>query len=168
VALAAMSAGCGPKRRAGAARARTWTAPQAAEVAATLVRYPDRSKHDLSADRGNVVLLDVWATWCEPCKDSLPVYQRLAEQYASRGLRVYAINVDEDVRQVEPFLAETGVKIPVLLDTGAQFAESVLRVSVMPSSFLLDRRGEIRHVHEGFSPGLEETVRREIDALLAE
>jgi cytochrome c biogenesis protein CcmG, thiol:disulfide interchange protein DsbE len=134
-------------------------------------RYPDGESWQLSSDRGRVVLLDVWATWCEPCRDTLPVYTELARQYATRGLKVYALSVDEDARAIEPFLKENDIQVPVLLDTNAQVAEGALGVRVMPTSYLIARRGVVRHVHEGAmgdTASLLQRYRGEIEALLAE
>jgi len=121
--------------------------------------------------KDKVVLLNVWATWCEPCRDTLPVYTELARQYAARGLKVYALSVDEDARAIEPFLEENDIQVPVLLDTNAQVAEGALGVRVMPTSYLIDRRGVVRHVHEGAmgdTASLLQRYRGEIEALLAE
>src|SRR5262245_56536753 len=60
----------------------------------TLNAYPDKAPFKLSSERGKVVLLDVWATWCDPCRDSLPLYADLLKEYGPRGFKVYAINVD--------------------------------------------------------------------------
>lgn len=117
----------------------------------TLKRYPDGSPYRLSSDRGSVVLLDVWATWCEPCRDALPMYVDLVKEFGPRGFKVYAINVDADSRQIAGFLADTRVNLPILLDPEARFAESELRVKMMPTSFLIDRRGVVRSVEEGFA-----------------
>ena len=136
-----------------------------------LPSYPEGTPHDLTTDRGQVVLLDVWATWCEPCKDALPIYQDLWTRLQARGLHVYAINVDEDTREIGPFLKRTGVTLPVLLDPGGAFAEKSLRVQVMPTTFLLDRRGIVRQVHEGVNENLAAQIGKyeaEIDKLLAE
>src|SRR2546430_1795047 len=81
-----------------------------------LPTYPGGAAHDIKSDRGTVVLLDVWATWCEPCRDALPIYEDLAKEYAARGFKVYAINVDEDPREIAKFVAETKLSLPVLLD----------------------------------------------------
>lgn len=134
----------------------------------TVKRYPGGESHAISSDRGSVVLLDVWATWCEPCKDALPMYQDLAKHYSTRGLKVYALNVDEDTRAVAPFLEETKVTLPVLLDANAEVSEKVLRVRGMPTTVLLDRQGRVRYVHEGFAEEYLSKYQAEIEELLAE
>lgn len=134
----------------------------------TVKRYPGGEPHAISSDRGNVVLLDVWATWCEPCRDALPMYEDLSKHYAARGLKVYALNVDEDTRAIPPFLEETKVTLPVLLDTNAAVSEKVLRVRGMPTTVLLDRQGRVRYVHEGFAEEYLTKFQAEIEELLAE
>ncbi len=133
-----------------------------------LPRYPGGEAFKLSAHRGKVVLVDVWATWCEPCGDALPLYQDLAAEFAARGLEVFTINVDADPRPIAPFLAEAKVSLPVLLDPEARFAESVLKVKLMPTAFLIDKKGTVRFVHEGFDEGQLATWLSEIESLLAE
>jgi len=134
----------------------------------TVKSYPGGEPHAMASDRGSVVLLDVWATWCEPCREALPVYQDLAKHYAERGLKVYALNVDEDTRTLSPFLQETKVTLPVLLDSNAEVAERELRVRLMPTTLLIDRQGKVRYVHEGFSEDFLARYRVEIEELLAE
>ncbi len=131
-------------------------------------RYPGGALHALSADLGKVVLLDVWATWCEPCRDALPTYQRLRDQYRARGLEVYAINVDEDPTQIPAFIEETRLDLPILIDKNAGVSERDLNVRVMPSTFLVDRRGALRFVHEGWADGLLPQYQAEIEQLLSE
>ncbi|QRN94985.1 TlpA family protein disulfide reductase [Archangium violaceum] len=131
-------------------------------------RYPGGEPHAIASDRGSVVLLDVWATWCEPCRDALPMYEDLAKHYASRGLKVYALNVDEDARAIPTFLKETKVSLPVLLDANAEVSEKVLRVRLMPTTVLIDRKGMVRYVHEGFAEEFLAKYQSEIEHLLAE
>lgn len=133
-----------------------------------LRRWPDGAVHDLRQDRGKVVLLEVWATWCERCKVSLPLYQALAERYRDRGLRVYAINIDEDRRLMGAFIEETKLGLPVLVDEGAAAAEGILGVKLVPCSFIVDRRGVIRFVHQGFDGPELPRYEAEIEQLLAE
>ncbi|WP_141620307.1 TlpA disulfide reductase family protein [Myxococcus sp. AB036A] len=131
-------------------------------------RYPGGEPYDLASDRGSVVVLDVWATWCEPCKDALPYYQDLANEYAAQGLKVYALNIDEDPRAIPAFLAETKVTLPILLDQNAQVAERTLKVRGMPTTYFIDRKGMVRHVHEGFAEEFLAKYQTELEALLAE
>jgi thiol-disulfide isomerase/thioredoxin len=137
-------------------------------LALQLPQWPDGAVHDLRQDRGNVLLLDVWATWCDPCRYALPLYQQLAQRYAGRGFRVYAINIDEDRNLVKAFIEESKLTLPVLLDEDAKVAESVLKVRVMPTSFIVDRRGVIRYVHQGFGGQEIPRYEAEIEQLLAE
>ncbi|MGQ0507470.1 MAG: TlpA family protein disulfide reductase [Myxococcaceae bacterium] len=130
--------------------------------------FPNGPDVDLAAVRGNVVLLDVWATWCEPCKDSLPIYERLIKEYEGRNLKVYAINVDADRAQVTKFVKETGVAVPILYDRDALYSERALQIQLMPTYLLLDRHGIVRKKHEGFEEGFAVKLRADIDGLLAE
>jgi cytochrome c biogenesis protein CcmG, thiol:disulfide interchange protein DsbE len=134
----------------------------------TVKTWPDGRDWNVADDRGSVVLLDVWATWCEPCKDALPVYAELAKEYGPRGLKVYALNIDEDPNQIAEFLQETKVAVPILVDQNAAVAERVLKVQMMPTTFILDKRGIVRFVHEGFSEGLLAKYQAEIEQLLSE
>ncbi len=119
-------------------------------------------------DLGNVILLDVWATWCEPCRDALPMWQDVAKEYGARGLKVYALSVDEDPAMVQRFIDETKLTLPVLMDENGRIAESVLEVKVMPTSFLIDRKGRIRFVNEGFAEEHLMRYQKQIEQLLAE
>jgi cytochrome c biogenesis protein CcmG, thiol:disulfide interchange protein DsbE len=133
-----------------------------------LKRQTNDSDWKLSQDLGSVVLLDVWATWCEPCADSLPMYHDLLKEYGGRGLKVYGINVDADSKLAAPFLTGLKVEVPVLLDPGARLSEGALQVKVMPTAFLIDRKGNLRHVHEGFAEEFLQQYVSEIETLLAE
>ena len=130
--------------------------------------YPSGAVHDLAEDRGSVVLLDVWATWCEPCKAALPLYQELQHKYGAQGLKMYAINIDEDVRQIPRFLKDQNLDLPVLLDTGGKLAEEALRIQAMPTTLLLDRTGVIRFRHDGFNQLGASRYESEVQTLLAE
>jgi thiol-disulfide isomerase/thioredoxin len=133
-----------------------------------LKRWPDGPEYRLSQDRGSVVLLDVWATWCEPCRESLPVYEDFAKEYGPRGLKVYTINVDADAKEVGPFVKELKLTLPVLVDPEARLTEVELKVKTMPTSVLVDRRGVVRVSHEGIPDDFIKTYVAEIEQLLAE
>ncbi|MBL8937852.1 MAG: TlpA family protein disulfide reductase [Archangium sp.] len=134
----------------------------------SVTRHPGKETWRLSQERGSVVLIDVWATWCEPCRDSLPFYDDLARQYAARGLKVYAMSVDADPSVIGPFMQELKLQLPVLHDPEATIAGSVLKVSQMPTTVLIDRRGVVRRVHEGLSDDFFQQTLSDVETLLAE
>ncbi len=134
----------------------------------TLNRYPDQTPFQLSSLRGSVVLVDVWATWCEPCRDALPMYQDMQKEFGAKGFKVLALNVDADASQIPKFLAETKLDLDILLDPNASYAENTLKVKVMPTALLIDRQGKVRQVHEGFAEEFFSRYLKEVQDLLAE
>ena len=135
-------------------------------------RLPDlttfKLEGDLPGTRGQVVLLDFWASWCAPCKASFPEMEKLYRAYGRRGLTVIAVSVDEKRENMERFLRSMKVSFPVLRDASQKLVAAA-DVQTMPTSFLIDRSGKVRFVHGGFRG--EETVgryREEIDQLLKE
>ncbi|MGH7973590.1 MAG: TlpA family protein disulfide reductase [Limisphaerales bacterium] len=99
--------------------------------------------------KGKVLLLDFWASWCEPCKASFPVMDELQKRYGAQGLVVVAVNVDENRSDMEEFLKKNSVTFAVLRDA-AQKLVAQAGIATMPSSFLIDRQGRVRFVHAGF------------------
>ena len=137
----------------------------------TLPLYPSKEPFSLASERGHVVMLDVWATWCDPCRESLPQYQGLAAKYAARGLRLYTLNVDSETAvpvELPKFITETKLSLPILLDTDARLSEELFKVKVMPTALLIDRKGRVRHVHEGFESKSLAEVTSHLEALLSE
>ena len=122
----------------------------------------------LPADlKGKVVLIDFWASWCSPCKASFPVLNELHQRYGDQGLVIVAVNVDTEPPLMERFLKTTPAQFVVVRDVNQELVKAV-KVASMPTSFILDRTGRVRHVHNGFNGA--ETRRqyeREIAALLA-
>ncbi|MCP5535676.1 MAG: TlpA family protein disulfide reductase [Akkermansiaceae bacterium] len=116
--------------------------------------------------KGKVVLVDFWASWCAPCKASFPCFTRLHNKYASKGLVIIAIGVDEDVRKYKAFAAKN--KAPFLLaHDSSHKAAAFFNPPTMPSSYLVDRKGVIRHIHKGFKGKKTEALyEKEIIALL--
>ncbi len=127
----------------------------------------DGREVDVASAAGTVRLVDFWATWCEPCKDAMPVLDRLARELGPAGLRVYGVSIDEDPARVAAFLQRQPLSFPILRDRGAQRL-SRLDVSFMPVTLVVDRRGVIRYVHQGWDAGRAEEERREVEALLRE
>ena len=100
--------------------------------------------------RGEVVLLNIWATWCGPCRDEMPSMQRLHEQLEDEGLRVVAVSVDgaspteagDPRKLVGDFVREMGLDFPVWLDPSGRIQQTY-RTTGVPESFLIDRHGTI-------------------------
>lgn len=108
----------------------------------------------LSQLRGNVVLVNVWATWCGPCRLELPIVQKMYDQYSDRNFVVLAVNVDADRRRIEPFLKRYNISLPVYYaspeDAGQMTAMGI------PSSFILGPDRSLIDRVVGYSPDVEE------------
>lgn len=117
-----------------------------------------------SAYAGKVVLLDFWATWCQPCRASFPEYQSLLASY---GERVAVVGISEDDEQdgIERFAEETGALFPLAWDADKSVAQRY-QISSMPTLFIIDASGLVRFVHAGFRAGDEASIRAAIDSLL--
>ena len=163
--LAAASTGCAPKGGPGAASLPVRDHPLRGAPAPDF-RLPARggAAASLSEHAGKVVLVDFWATWCEPCRSSFPEYQALVARYADRVV-VLGISEDDEEHGIERFAEETGVSFPLAWDADKSVAQTY-QISGMPTLFIIDQRGLVRFVHAGFRPGDELQISAAIDSLL--
>ncbi|MDB5756866.1 MAG: thiol-disulfide isomerase-like protein [Burkholderia sp.] len=99
---------------------------------------------DLSSFKGEVVLVNFWATWCEPCREEMPSLQRLQQKLGGKGFRVLAVNVGEGAPRIRQFLERTPVSLPIVRDADSDVMKA-WRVRMLPASFLVDRRGMLRY-----------------------
>jgi cytochrome c biogenesis protein CcmG/thiol:disulfide interchange protein DsbE len=118
------------------------TAPQIAAVAV------DGSPIDLDALRGNVVLINFWATWCPPCRAEMPAIEAAYQAYAAQGFEVIAVTNDQNPELVPLFLREFGLTFPAVLDRDNAI-NAAYRVNGLPTSLFIDRSGTVRAVHHG-------------------
>jgi cytochrome c biogenesis protein CcmG/thiol:disulfide interchange protein DsbE len=137
----------------------------AAEIAAIDLRGTPVRIHD---DVGKVRVVDVWATWCDPCRDQLPALDRLARAYGDRGVVVYAVSFDAERDAIDLFLSEHPLELPVLWDPGGETLTKPLLVTRLPTTYVLDRRGIVRFVHRGYGAGSDERLESEVRQLLGE
>jgi peroxiredoxin len=121
----------------------------------------------LSQYKGQVVLVNFWATWCGPCQQEMPLLDQMYKKYKPAGFTLLGVNVDKDAPAVRELLTRKPVSFPVLLDPKNQVSQAY-HVDDMPSSVIIDRKGEVRYVHRGYKPGDENEYQDRIRQLIRE
>jgi len=117
---------------------------------------------------GKIVLVDFWASWCAPCKASFPTMSKLQAKYAAKGLVIIGIGVDEEVSAYQAFITKNKVGFTLVHDAQHK-AAAFFNPATMPTSYLVDRSGKIRHIHKGFKGvKTEAEYTKEIEELLAQ
>ena len=122
---------------------------------------------ELASLRGDVVIVDFWASWCAPCRESLPFYQKLYAARAKDGLRVLGISVDVERALAERFLQEVPTTFTMAWDADQRLAAR-LALDTMPTAFVVDRAGVVRAVHRGFVDADRAALEALVGRLLAE
>jgi thiol-disulfide isomerase/thioredoxin len=121
----------------------------------------------LSDLRGQVVLIDFWASWCIPCRASFPALDALQKELHAKGFTAMAVNLDEERQKADQFLATRPHTMTVAFDPQGKTAEA-FKVKGMPSTMVLDRHGNIRFTHMGYTEKTLAQFRSEVLALLGE
>jgi peroxiredoxin len=132
-----------------------------------LTSFGNGQRQGLEQFRGKVLYLDFWASWCAPCARSFPFMNQLQSDLEGQGLQVLGINMDEKPEDAQTFLAKYPANFTLAFDAGGECARTI-GVKGMPSSYLIDRKGIIRHVHLGFRPREAEKLRGLVEQLLTE
>jgi len=121
----------------------------------------------LSEYRGEVVLINFWASWCGPCRQEMPVLSELHDKYRALGFTVLGVNVEADSSKAQKLLQELPVSFPVVFDTDSVVSKQY-DVVAMPSTVLVDRDGNMRYLHKGYKPGLETVYQQQVRDLIRE
>ena len=121
----------------------------------------------LAEQRGHVVLINFWATWCAPCRQEMPHLNALYQKYRGAGFVLLGVNVDDDAKAAAALAGQLGLSFPVLLDTDKQVSR-LYDMSSMPATLLVDRDGKVRFLHRGYRDGFEATYDTQIRGLLKE
>ena len=126
----------------------------------------DGSEYTLSEFKGQVVVIDFWATWCPPCRNSIPAFIALYNKYHDQGFTILGISLDTDEQALRNYSAQMQIPYPVLI--GNKDIARAYQVSGIPKTIFLDRKGNIRKTQVGFAPELEVQFDQFIGSLLAE
>jgi len=121
----------------------------------------------LSELRGDVVMINFWASWCAPCRQEMPLLEDMYKKYNDLGFVLLGVNVEEDSSKASELLREVPVSFPVLYDTTNDVTK-LYKVVAMPSTVMVDRDGNMRYLHRGYLPGYEEEYIKQIKELVRE
>ena len=117
--------------------------------------------------RGQIVLLNFWASWCGPCRQEMPILEQLNRQYHGKGVTLLGINVEPDSAAAVSWLKATPVTFPILFDTDSKVS-NLYEVAGMPNTVIIDRKGLVRYIHRGYAAGAENDYLNQIRGLIRE
>jgi thiol-disulfide isomerase/thioredoxin len=121
----------------------------------------------LAEQRGKVVMLNFWASWCGPCRKEMPLLDEMYQRYNKIGFELYGINVEKDTAAAKKLLKDLKATLPVLYDPESKVSK-LYNVDAMPTTVMIDKNGEIRYVNRGYKAGDEEKYRDQIQTLIRE
>ncbi len=121
----------------------------------------------LSELRGEVVMINFWASWCAPCRQEMPLLEVLYKKYSDLGFTLLAVNVEEDSSKADLLLKDIPVTFPILFDNTNKVTK-LYKVVAMPSTVIIDKDGNMRYLHHGYLPGYEEEYRKQVSELIRE
>jgi peroxiredoxin len=117
--------------------------------------------------KGQIVLLNFWASWCGPCRQEMPILEQLNRQYHAKGVTLLGVNVEPDSNAAVNWLKATPVTFPILFDTDSKVSK-LYEVEGMPNTVIVDRKGVVRYIHRGYNPGAENDYLNQIRSLIRE
>ncbi len=148
-----------------------WGTVHAKEVSGPAPDFtlPDSQGNPMSLKdfRGEVVMINFWASWCIPCRQEMPFLEKLYQRYKDLGFTIIGINVEEDTQMAHAMLKKIPVSFPILFDQKNDVSK-LYQVSGMPTTILIDKDGNKRFEHKGYMPGIEEKYKKQVKALIRE
>jgi thiol-disulfide isomerase/thioredoxin len=121
----------------------------------------------LAQYKGQVVMLNFWASWCGPCRQEMPLLENIYKKYNKLGFTLIGVNVEPDSKAADAWLQQTPVSFPVIYDKASEVSK-MYNVAGMPSTVIIDRKGNIRVLHQGYKPGDENGYLDSIRTLVRE
>lgn len=127
----------------------------------------DGKEFDLAAEKGNVVLLNLWATWCGPCKGEIPELVKMHDEYSARGFKVVGVSLDDTGADgVKEFVQQEKINYPIVLDPEGKLANT-FQTSIIPTTVLIDKTGKIVWKQYGAVSANDDTLKKALDTALA-
>lgn len=127
----------------------SFSTPSFAQKAPGFTLDGDKGKIKLSAYKNKVVYVDFWASWCKPCRKSFTFMNEMQDRYGKNGLKIIAINLDNERSDANSFLKKHPAKFTIAYDPKGK-TPGLYKLKVMPTSYLIDRRGNLVNIHKGF------------------
>jgi thiol-disulfide isomerase/thioredoxin len=127
----------------------------------------DGKNVSLAQYQGQVVMINFWASWCGPCRTEMPLLDSIYRKYKPMGFTLIGVNVEPDRTAAEAWLKQTPVTFPVLFDAKS-VVSTLYSVPGMPTTVFIDRKGNVRTLHQGYKPGDENEYLDQIRALIRE
>ncbi|GMG88077.1 TlpA family protein disulfide reductase [Biformimicrobium ophioploci] len=121
----------------------------------------------LSEQRGEVIMINFWASWCGPCRKEMPLLNELDKRYKPAGFKVWGVNVDANRADAEAMLEKIPVDFAVLFDSDSSVSQQ-FGIDAMPSTVFIDRDGKVRHIHRGYRDGDDASYKKWIKTLIRE
>ena len=121
----------------------------------------------LSEHRGEVIMLSFWATYCDTCKDGIPFLNDIYLKYRDKGFTLLSINTENDLKKVTKYLRGMQIAFPILFDDTHEVSKKY-EVEAMPSTYIIDRDGRLRYVHNNFKKGFEDDFQKQVRELMEE
>jgi peroxiredoxin len=121
----------------------------------------------LTEQRGKIIVINFWASWCGPCREEMPVLQKFYDKYQDLGVSVWGINVEQENQAGRDFLADLNLSFPILFDASNTIS-LMYQVAAMPTTIIIDRDGLIRYAFQGYKPGYEKKYAKAIKQLIRE
>jgi len=121
----------------------------------------------LAQYKGQVVMLNFWASWCGPCRQEMPLLESIYKKYNRLGFTMIGVNVEPDSNAANEWLKQTPVSFPILYDKDSKVSK-MYDVAGMPSTVIIDRTGKVRVLHRGYKPGDENEYLDSIRTLVRE
>jgi len=121
----------------------------------------------LAQYKGKVVMINFWASWCGPCRQEMPLLENIYRKYGKLGFTLLGVNVEPDSKAADDWLKQTPVSFPILYDSQSKVSK-LYDVAGMPSTVIIDRKGNVRVLHKGYKPGDENEYLDSIRSLIRE